>query len=86
MEEKKHRSVQEIQGEYQNLCAKAGHIQYSIKCFQDDLALVNNSLKELNLEAAASSRADAEKAKESKSAENVVTLDTNKKEEQNAQS
>ena len=32
---------------------KAGHLQYQIEVFSDDLDLVNQSLKDLNFEAAA---------------------------------
>lgn len=66
-EKKENRKVEVIQQEYQNLCMKAGHLQYSIKCHKDDLALVNEQLRELNLEAASSHAAsvkESELAKE----------------------
>ena len=63
-EEKKQREIPEIQAEYQNLCMKAGHLQYSIKCHKDDLALINDQLRELNLEAAAAQAKAQEAAKQ----------------------
>lgn len=63
-EEKKSRSLQEIQSDYQNLCVKAGHIQYQISVMSEDLALVNKTLKDLNFEgAAAQAKAAAEAPK-----------------------
>lgn len=50
-EAKKPRTVQDIQGEYQGLCAKAGHLQYQISALSADLKIINDTLKELNLEA-----------------------------------
>lgn len=52
-EEKKSRSLEEIQQEYQNLCLKAGHLQYQISAISKDLELVNGQLREINFEAAA---------------------------------
>lgn len=46
------RAVSDIQSDYQNLCLKAGHIQYQIFALSKDLELVNSSLRDLNLEAA----------------------------------
>ncbi len=56
--EKKQRSVSEIQSEYQGLCMKVGHIQYQIFVLQKDLDLLNNTLRYLNLEAAAAKAAE----------------------------
>lgn len=70
MEEQKKRSVKEIQAEYTQLCAKAGHLQYAIYSNQKDLALVNESLRNLNIEAAQSAKneaADSPKQEEAKS-------------------
>lgn len=53
MEEQKNskeRSAAEIQNEYQNLCAKAGHIQYTIGVMQSDLSRINSALRDLNTE------------------------------------
>lgn len=57
-EEKKARSVEDIRQEYSNLCTKAGHIQYQLKVWKDDLDLLNDQLKELNLEAAKAAQAE----------------------------
>lgn len=46
------RKIEDIQGEYQQGCIKAGHIQYQIFCLQDDLDLLNSTFRDLNLEAA----------------------------------
>lgn len=63
MSEAKKRSIPEIQQEYQNLCLKAGHLQYQVYTFTKDLEAVNKELRDLNLEAAAVKAAeDAEKA------------------------
>jgi hypothetical protein len=59
----KKRSVAEIQSEYTQLCAKAGHLQYSIYALKLDLDLVNEQLKDLNIEGAAAQKAEAESAK-----------------------
>lgn len=53
MSEKVKRSIADIQQEYQNTCLRAGHLQYQISAFQKDLDIVNNQLRDLNLEAAA---------------------------------
>lgn len=68
-EEKKSRTIQEIQQEYQNLCARAGHLQYTIKCTAEDLHQVNEQLKDLNLEAV--SAKEAPKQEEPKTEEVV---------------
>lgn len=49
---KKERTVADIQTEYQNLCVKAGHIQYQVFALETDLKMVNETLKALNIEAA----------------------------------
>jgi hypothetical protein len=56
--EKKPRSVSEIQGEYASLCTRAGDLQYRIFTFTKDLELLNQTLKDLNFEAAASRAAE----------------------------
>lgn len=59
------RSVKEIQEEYSQLCAKAGHLQYSIFSLKKDLEMLNDTLRDLNIEAANSnSREAAESAKQ----------------------
>lgn len=67
-ETKAKRTISEIQTEYQNLCLKAGHLQYQVYTFSKDLEMVNKELRDLNLEAAAT------KASEAKAAENVVDM------------
>lgn len=49
-EQKKARSSAEIQNEYQNLCARAGHIQYTINVMEGDLERINGALRDLNNE------------------------------------
>lgn len=68
--EKKERTVEEIQQEYTQLCAKAGHLQYSISALKTDLGLVNEQLRDLNLEA---SRAASKKSEE---APKLVAVET----------
>lgn len=63
-EPKVHRSVQEIQQEYSQVCMKAGHAQYQLFTIQRDLDALNDTLRSLNIEAAqAKAAADAEAAK-----------------------
>lgn len=52
MSEVNKRTLDEVRQEYSNLCAKAGHVQYQIAVLGDDLKLINDQIKELNLEAA----------------------------------
>lgn len=67
-EEKKDRTIPEIQAEYSQLCARAGQLQYQIYCLQKDLDLANGTLKDLNFEAAAiqAKQTEAPKAEETK--------------------
>lgn len=53
MSENKKREISDIQQDYQNLCTKAGHVNYQISTLKKDLALINESLQTLNQEAAA---------------------------------
>lgn len=46
------RTVEQLSGEYAQLCQKAGHLNYQIHAISKDLELVNEQLRELNLEAA----------------------------------
>lgn len=64
-DKKEPRPLSEIQVEYQNLCTKAGNIQYQVFALGKDLAQVNESLLELNFEAAAAARKEAEAKKSS---------------------
>ena len=49
----KERTVEQIQQEYTQLCVKAGHTQYQIAQLKRDIDLMNSTLRDLNLEAAA---------------------------------
>jgi hypothetical protein len=62
------RTIPEIQNEYQNLCLKAGHLQYQVTVFQGDLDLVNKELRDLNLEAASVKAAEAKAASDAAAA------------------
>lgn len=59
-EEKKPRKLEEIQREYQELCTRAGHIQYQVHALSTDLELVNKTLREVNLEAFSAQKAEAD--------------------------
>ena len=50
--QKKERTVQDIQQEYTQLCAKLGHLAYSKHTIEKDIGLVNQTLMDLNIEAA----------------------------------
>jgi hypothetical protein len=59
------RTQQEITVDYQKHVMKAGSIQYQIHALQKDLDLVNDQLRDLNVEYLARQRFDEEnKAKE----------------------
>lgn len=58
------KSIQELNVEYSQLCGKAGQIQYQIAVLSDDLKLINEQIRELNLKAAAMSAKEAEEKKE----------------------
>ena len=73
MSDKKERSVKEIQDDYTQLCARAGHLQYSISALGDDLRLVNEQLKQLNIEGGIAQKREAEAAKAAASAAPVPT-------------
>lgn len=70
MSDKKPRSIPEIQVEYQNLCLKAGQLQYQVAALNKELEIVNDAIRDLNFEAAASKKAedDAKAASEAKGA------------------
>ena len=50
--ENKQRSISDVSQEYQQLCTKAGHLQYQIDAFSKDLSLLNSTMRDLNFEAA----------------------------------
>lgn len=59
------RTLEQIQAHYNQLCLRAGDLQYRIKCFQGDLEAANQALQQVNQEAAArKSLDDAAKASE----------------------
>jgi predicted nucleic acid-binding Zn-ribbon protein len=51
-EQKPARTMADVQQEYQNLCAKAGQAQYQIAILSKDLEMLNDALRDLNVEAA----------------------------------
>lgn len=63
------RTVAEIQQEYQQLCLRSGHLQYSIDAFTRDLKILNDKMRDLNFEGAAAQEADAKAAKAKADAE-----------------
>jgi len=46
------RTLEDIKKEYADGCVKAGHIQYQLFTLSKDLEVLNNSLRDLNFEAA----------------------------------
>lgn len=58
MSEKKTRTIAEIEQEYNQLCWKAGTLQYQISVFNNDLKLLNTTIEELNREAFAAKAAE----------------------------
>lgn len=67
-ETKKKRTVEELQQEYANLCARAGHLQYQVYTLSKDLEIVNQTMRDLNFEAAAAKQAEEAAKKESENA------------------
>lgn len=51
-QKKPERTVADVQQEYQSGCVRAGHLQYQIVTMQKDLAILNETLRDLNFEAA----------------------------------
>lgn len=64
----------DIQQEFQNTCAQAGHLQYQVDVYQKDLKRINSKLQDLNVEAATRSALDKQKAQEA-SAPPTATVD-----------
>jgi len=56
----KARGIPEIQQEFTNLCAKAGHLQYQVFTYSRDLETLNNQMRDLNFEAAALNAKEAQ--------------------------
>jgi chromosome segregation ATPase len=42
------KSSQDVQLEYNRLCSRAGHLQYTISTLEKDLEQVNEALRDLN--------------------------------------
>lgn len=63
------RKLEEIQADYQRLCVQAGHIQYQVFTLNKDLALLNDQLRDLNLEGAAAQECAKKEAEGAKSNE-----------------
>lgn len=61
-EAKSPRKFPEIQAEYQSVAAKAGHVQYQVFTLKKDLELLNQTLRDLNFEAAAAQKEAADEA------------------------
>jgi len=57
------RELNEIQNEFQNVCAKAGHAQYQIEVFKKELDGLNKRLLDLNKEAHARRLLDSKEGK-----------------------
>lgn len=58
------RALTDIQKEYQELCFKAGQLQYQNNVTNDELAKINERLYEVNYEAAERNKLDAESSKQ----------------------
>lgn len=71
----KKKTVAEIQQEYSQGCARAGHAQYQIYTLTKELDLLNESLKSLNIEAA---KASAEEEASKKEASVIKAVETAK--------
>lgn len=66
-EQKPSRTLDVVHKEYTNACFKAGNLQYQISALSKDLGLLNDTMRELNFEAAAIKAAE----KPAEGAENV---------------
>ena len=54
------RSLEDIQKDYTQACAKLGQAQYQVKCIEGDIAALYTHLSDLNAEASALTKALAE--------------------------
>lgn len=59
-QQNKPRASGEIQAEYVRVCARAGELQYRVNEQGKELAMLNSSIRDLNLEFAAASRFEEE--------------------------
>lgn len=57
------RPLEQIQQDYQRTCTQVGNLQYQIWALDKDLQLLNEQLRDLSLEGAASNKAAQEAAK-----------------------
>lgn len=44
------RNLEQLQKEYGQMCVKAGNLQYQIYALSKDLALLNQSMQDINIE------------------------------------
>lgn len=58
------RTKDQISREYSALCTKAGHAHYNLVTIQKDIEMMQAAMRDLNLEAAAVAKAEAEKPQE----------------------
>ncbi len=65
------RSMAEIQRAYQELCVKAGQLQYQVKVYGDELSKTNTELLAINNEAAARKQLDDQAAPKTEETSNV---------------
>ncbi len=79
-EKKAERTMETVQLEYTQLCNRAGHIQYQLQTFKKDLELINKSLRDLNLEAAAINEKNQAEAKAKQEAEAKAAAEQPKEE------
>jgi hypothetical protein len=68
MSEAPKRTKETVSQEYYNLCTKVGHASYQVATIQKDIELMHSAMKDLNLEAAALTKAAEEAAKAAPSA------------------
>jgi len=61
-EKKAPRAIAEIQKEYAAICQRAGYVQYQLFVNQKDLDMLNESLRNLNIEAGEAQKASTEAA------------------------
>lgn len=62
------RTKEEIAREYSNLCTKAGHAAYQVATIQKDIELMQSTMRDLNIEAASATSAEAAPVEEASNA------------------
>ena len=55
------RTMEEIQRDYTNACAKAGHLRFQIVTLEKDLDLLLNEVRDLNFEALSAAKKEEPK-------------------------